>query len=682
MNGSDITKRKYFLTVLFVLCFSVINAVPVKGQTLADRGFAESEFRNGVLAYYRGAYNDAVLQFEKALSYLPEENLIIEWLGKAYYRAGLEGEALEQWKLAYKNGTGGTVLQNRLLENLIEIIENRRIISNQTVSDKRYVEMGNYPQEKDGILYFSYPSSILPNSDGSFWLAAFGSDEILRYDANGHIVERSNGPINGFDRPMDMLRLSDGTIVVSEYAGDRLSFLDANCRYVSSFGETGRGDGQLLGPQYLAKDESENMYVTDFGNGRVCVFNRSGEFLFAFGHFIAPTGIAVYGNRVFVSDGVTGAVYMHDLSGNDLGILVSPDTLEKPEALRVCDGRLIACDTNRVLVIDPDTGAITVIANTGNGPARLTCADVDANGNLVAADFDSGELYVLAEMSELVGGLFVDIVRINADSFPTVKMEVRVQNRKRQPIAGLTEQNFLITEDSYNVTNQTFLGNADFNEAVDITIIIDRSLAMSRYESEVADAVTSIARGMDGLGTIRVVCNGAIPATELIGTPGSVTAFQMSQLKTAYASNISTDLAIRLAANDLVNGELKRAIIYIGNGESSDTSFSRYSLASLSAYLANNGISFAYVNVRNGALDNRLQYLTDNTTGDSYYLYCPEGIDGIARDLRSINTGLYVLQFTSNMPNDFGRKYLPVELETYLMNRSGRASTGYYAPLE
>ena len=53
------------------------------GARSAQAGFAEEEFRKGVQAYYRGSYNDAILEFEKALSYLPSENIILEWLGKA-----------------------------------------------------------------------------------------------------------------------------------------------------------------------------------------------------------------------------------------------------------------------------------------------------------------------------------------------------------------------------------------------------------------------------------------------------------------------------------------------------------------------------------------------------------------------------------------------------------------------
>ena len=41
------------------------------GARSAQAGFAEEEFRKGVQAYYRGSYNDAILEFEKSISYLP-----------------------------------------------------------------------------------------------------------------------------------------------------------------------------------------------------------------------------------------------------------------------------------------------------------------------------------------------------------------------------------------------------------------------------------------------------------------------------------------------------------------------------------------------------------------------------------------------------------------------------------
>ena len=37
----------------------------------ADEGFAYEEFRRGVQAFYRGSFNEAILQFEKALTFTP-----------------------------------------------------------------------------------------------------------------------------------------------------------------------------------------------------------------------------------------------------------------------------------------------------------------------------------------------------------------------------------------------------------------------------------------------------------------------------------------------------------------------------------------------------------------------------------------------------------------------------------
>jgi len=44
--------------------------------------------------------------------------------------------------------------------------------------------------------------------------------------------------------------------------------------------------------------------------------------------------------------------------------------------------------------------------------------------------------------------------------------------------------------------------------------------------------------------------------------------------------------------------------------------------------------------------------------------------------------GMYQLKYTSTMSTDFGRSFLPVEVEVQLLERSGRDEIGYFAPLE
>ena len=260
---------------------------------------------------FKGAYNEAIQEFEKALSYLPGENLILDWLGKAYYKAGVEGSALQQWQFASDDGYGGLLLQNR-----IEIVGDRRITQTEFDYSQHYTEAGSFPHLNGTTLIYSQPISALANTDGSLWVVAYGSNEILHYDVNGVIKKRVRGPINGFDRPMDIIRLQNGNMVVSEFAGDRLALLDENGSFIQYIGKKGRGEGEVIGPQYLAEDSFGNIYVTDFGNARVVVFDPDGNGLLHFGQksidfpgLRSPTGIAVLNDRVFVADSATGAIY-------------------------------------------------------------------------------------------------------------------------------------------------------------------------------------------------------------------------------------------------------------------------------------------------------------------------------------------------------------------------------------
>ena len=249
-------------------------------------------------------------------------------------------------------------------------------------------------------------------------------------------------------------------------------------------------------------------------------------------------------------------------------------------------------------------------------------------------------------------------------------------------MVGLKDLNFLITEDKYNVSNQKLTGSAYENKTCDITIILDRSLAMKKYEEEVTQAVKEIATAMNGKGTLKIICDGAIPTTEIVSNPDALTNFQISKLKTGYANKISTDLAVRLATNDLINGELKRGIVYITNDTLDNSTFNHYSLNDLSNFMNNNEVSFSVVSVSSGVVSPEIDFLAENTKGQIYNLYRPEGISQIVDDIVSLFSGVYTFTYTSSLSTNFGRKYLPIEIEAYLLNKSGRAESGYYAPLQ
>ena len=650
----------------------------------SEEGLASEEFRRGVQAYYKGAFNEAIVQFEKALSFLPNDNLILDWLGKTYYKSGLEGSALSYWQTASDNGYGGL-----LLENKIEIVRERRVTGDSSDKLMRLSEAGSFPGDFQGNMIYSGPVSVQPNYDGTIWLVAYNSNELLLLNQNGKVIDRIEGPINGFDRPCDILKLHNGNLLVSEHAGDRLALLNSKGRFQSYIGTKGRGLGQMVGPLYLAQDYLERIYVTDYGNRRVDVFDKDGNPVFFFGGkqgdfagLKGPTGIAIIDETVYVADDQTGAVYEFDRSGNFLRELCEKETFKKPEAIKVWNGSLIICDVNRIVSIDYDTGALFEYARTGNAPSRVTLANPDVNGNVIVSDFIANEVYVMSKVQELVGGLFVQIEQLDASKFPQITLELRVENRHRQPVVGLQEANFYLSEKQRPVSNLKFLGAASNNTEADITIIVDRSYDSAKYKNEIQTAVKEVAQSMNGSGTLRIVSSSSIPVTEYIGSPDKIGDFNTDSLKNKPSAQAAVDLALRLASNDLINAAKKRGIIFVTSADNNSLSFDKYNLAELTSYMSNNSISFSVIQVTKESLCQQLSYIADNTQGDSYYIYRPQGLGDIVKNIIELPSGIYQFSYTSALQTNFGTKYLPVEAEVYLLNRSGRDETGYFAPLQ
>ncbi|BDC93167.1 hypothetical protein [Treponema bryantii] len=658
--------------------------VPEDRIRTGNEGFASEEFRRGVQAYYKGAFNEAIVQFEKALAYLPDDNLILDWLGKAYYKAGLEGSALSYWNNASENGYGGL-----LLENKIEIVRERRVTGDSTDKLMRFSEAGAFPGEFKGNLIFSGPVSVQPNYDGTMWVAAYNTNEVILLNQNGKVVNRIEGPVNGFDRPSDIIRLHDGNLLVCEQAGDRLALLNPKGRFEKYIGSKGRGTGQVVGPLYLAQDYLERIYVTDYGNRRIDVFDKDGEPVFFFGKksgdfagLKGPTGIAVIDESVFVADDQTGSIYEFDRAGNFIRELVEKGTFKKPEAIKYWNGSLIVCDSNRVVSVDSDSGAIFEYVRTGNAPSRVTSASPDVNGNVIVTDFTANEVYVMSKVQELVGGLFVQIEQIDASKFPNVTVELRVENRHRQPVVGLQEENFYLTENMRPVSKLKLLGAASNNTDADITIIIDRSINSAEYAREIESSVKEVAASMNGIGTLRIVAAGAIPAVEYVGRPDLLGDFSLEALKTKQTKSAACDLALRLASNDLINAAKKRGIVLITAGAANSLTFEKYNLAELSSYMNNNSISLSVIQLDQGALGDELSYVAESTSGNTYYVFRPQGLSDVVKDIIELPQGIYQLSFTSAMSTNFGTNYLPLESEVYLLNRSGRDETGYFAPLQ
>ena len=698
--------RGFFLVFLFVLFLSNLPKAPfvtaqqqpdVSGLETADLNavHAREEFRVGVQAYNRFFYNEAIRSFERALSFRPGDPLILDWLGKAYYRSGIENAAFMVWQNAVDiygiNSGQGMLITSRMLT-----LRNRRSLIPVPDDDVRYVESGRYPGRSDDTVFYRQPSSVLALNDGSAWVVAYGSNEIVRIDPNGIIRERQRGPMNGFDRPYDLVRGPEGNLYLSEFRGDRVSVLSPEGDWQYYIGSRGLGPGQFVGPQNLAVDEEGYLYVVDYGNRRISKFDPSGAFILSFGlrrdgfqGFVSPTGIAARNGRIYAADSLLKQIFIFDRNGTYLGPLLH-ENLASPESLRfLSDGRLLAVDSNRILLIDPETAIIRelgLMRRAGN--VRITGAEMDRNGNVLAADFNNGEVAIMTRIDDMASGLYVEITRIITDDFPLVTVELEVTDRLRRPVAGLDQRNFLLSEGGQAVSEQNLIASYYQSENSSLSILLERSPATLPFRDDFIAAVMDI----DSSGAlVSIISAGEQPVREDPTASGATTAARMAAVARgnteSYSSRWRFDLGLRLAATDLLAGEKKRAVVFVGAGpapgaSNSLGSFEQYSLSELAAYLSNNNIVFYAVMVGGGVPGGDIRYLCEETGGSYLSLYRDEGVTGEIRNLREKSSGVYAIKYRSHLPTDFGREYLPLEAEVYLMERSGRDSTGYFPPLE
>ncbi|MDR2516437.1 MAG: NHL repeat-containing protein [Spirochaetaceae bacterium] len=671
---------------------------PNRGPAGTDRNalYAREEFRLGVQSFNRYAFNEAILSFERALSYRPGEALILEWLGRAYYRSGLEEIAIRQWQTAAEAYGAGAPL-SLILSGKAETVRNRRNAALRTDAAVRYVEAGSFPGRYDGITAFRQPSAVLPLEDGSAWVVAYGSNEIVQIDVNGIIRQRRRGPLNGFDRPYDLARGGDGRLFLSEYRGGRISVLSPAGEWLAYIGSRGIAPGQLMGPQNIALDEADYLYVVDYGNRRIAKFDPGGAFITSFGGreaggfagLLSPTGIAAREGRVFVADG--GKIYAFDPDGLYLGEVIGAGLL-RPEGLRFFPGGgLITTDGNRLLLVDVNTALITELGVAGNSRGRVLSAGLDRNGNILAVNFNTDEVLVMTPVDSLASGLFVQIDRVIADNFPLVTVEVQVQDRNRRPVVGLERRNFLLSEEGQAAAEQNFLYAGYRSAETDVAVLFERSPASRPFGDDMVQALRDISAASSRV--VSVVSASETPFRDWSAAASSAPPIRADLEKAArggaesYTARWRFDLALRLAATDLLPGAKKRAVVYVGTGRTGELAWDRYAMSELAAYLANNGIVFYAVllgdsNHQDGSRQYEIDYLCRETGGSVMRLYRPEGIAPVLEALRVTPSGSYILNYRSLLPADFGRAYLPIEAEVYLLTRSGRDRTGYFPPLE
>jgi len=664
--------------------FSLVLVIQTTGAQSIEAPRALDEWRWGVLSYNDGKLGKALQAFEKAISLNPTDPTMREWLGKSYWRSGMEHAALNQWDQLVSKNQASIALQNRT-EQL-----RHRMSEGQEAPDDDWIPLTSFHGTEGDISFFERPLVARSSGDGSgsLLVTSYAGGDLVRIDANGSLVERFTGGLEGFDRPFDVLPIPGDRLILSEFQADRVSILSlakySRGNRIETWGESGGDRGQFLGPQYMALSQDRKfVYIGDWGNRRVSKWSLNGQHILSleggenFEGFEGPSGIACLGEQVYVADSLKGTVEAFDSSGNYLGALIDGG-LTAPEGLSVYKGDLLISDMNRVLRMNLLSSELVEEANLGAGKHRITSIIPDDNGNLAVCDFDANKITLLTPISTLYGGLEITLDRVRGDAYPEMAVDLTVRDKLGQPISGLKANNFHVFDGEISVGIPNLDWTSSEDDSVSVVAVTDLS-GTNENVGTILEGVEDMARALERGDTFSLVGAGHNEALHEI-VPGGPSFSDL--VGTAVGTRpIPWDSSLRLAALRLIPERRKKAILAFVNHPPGMSAFDRYGLYEIARLMANNGIAFYPVYRDSSISSSELDYIAAQTGGYASLVFRAEGSGALIDELRNTGVGRYTITWPTENISEYGRKFLAVSVEVTYTKKSGRDESGTFAPL-
>ena len=208
-------------------------------------------------------------------------------------------------------------------------------------------------------------------------------------------------PYAGLKEPRGAALDSGGRLWVADFGNSRLKIFDRDGGYLGGWG--GRGSGEYGFRELCALAiRGDDLYVADTWNGRVQGYTLAGLLRATAGELYGPRGVAISGDgRVWVADTGNHRVVVYD------GLLQNPKKIGKkgsapgefssPVGIAAApDGRIYVADTGnrRIQILGPDGQTRAVFAFPGWGESVEPQLAVDSDGTPYATDPAAGVVQV------------------------------------------------------------------------------------------------------------------------------------------------------------------------------------------------------------------------------------------------------------------------------------------------
>lgn len=176
------------------------------------------------------------------------------------------------------------------------------------------------------------PRAIHATTTGEIYVLD-NAGRVLVYNDEGELLRRWWMPDYSVGRPEKIIRLRDGRLAVADTHYHRIVFFNDQGEVLEMRGSLGHEPGQYIYPVAVVEDDSENLYVGEYGdNDRVQKFDKDGNFLLAFGsqgtapgQFQRPSGMLWHEGKIYVVDAFNNRIQVFSEMGELLEVVGEAD---------------------------------------------------------------------------------------------------------------------------------------------------------------------------------------------------------------------------------------------------------------------------------------------------------------------------------------------------------------------
>ncbi|XP_065888539.1 E3 ubiquitin-protein ligase TRIM71-like [Dysidea avara] len=256
----------------------------------------------------------------------------------------------------------------------------------------------------------SGPWGIAFGKDGMWVVADHSNYCVYIFNGQDELVKKfGSGSSSGqFSSPRGVAFDSDNHFYIVEYNNNRsrVQKFSINGNYLLQFGND--GDGKLSGP-YGITIHNNKVYVADYDNKRIAVFQTNGQFCTSFGseHLSSPCDVAVNtNNQLLVVDYSNHCVVTFTLDGHYVGKFGTQGSgrgqLSSPCGLAIdINGFILVADSSnhRVSIFDKSGNYIDCFGSKGSNAGQFSSSygiALSPNGSIYVSDSNNKRVQIFS----------------------------------------------------------------------------------------------------------------------------------------------------------------------------------------------------------------------------------------------------------------------------------------------